>query len=79
MAIAYNMAAPVPVDVPMPTRIQAAPGRLRGFIKENTRIWEEENDGREGWGRSRGEGMGVDLTKTYACTKFSNNKRMGNH
>lgn len=37
MAIAYNMATPVPVDVPMPTHI-AALGRFRGFTKENMKI-----------------------------------------
>lgn len=79
MAIAYNVATPVPVAVPMPTLIPVALGGFRGFTTENTRIWEEENGGREGWGRSRGEGMGVDLTKTYACMKFSNNERMGSH
>lgn len=37
MATAYNMATPVPVDVPMHTHI-AALSRFRGFTKENTKI-----------------------------------------
>lgn len=44
MAIAYNVATPVPVDVPMPTHIQVALGGFKGVYNR-----EHKNLGGRKW------------------------------